>query len=267
LQDESLLYEVTNTIFEYQSKFAKVSIVSSPQFDRLLFLDQEVQSSSSDEYIYHETLVHPILNSFAHLAAKNVLVIGGAEGGTVREVLRWSDAFVAHVDWVDIDEELYNICRQHLRYCDDAVYESPRVTFYAEDIMAFLAAEQGRERAYDVIVIDLPDPDPDHCASSDLYGDLFWRAVHRSLKCGGGLVSHAGYADPKTNSTCDGSNVGLRLIAEANKKSGFSYHTRIPCFQAEWGFWMSHEPSNKDCFPKECRLLNLEYQSAIFNWS
>lgn len=173
------------------------------------------------------------------------------------------------MDWVDIDEELYTICRQHLKYCDDAVYENTRLSFYPEDIMAFLAPQKGRENLYDAIVIDLIDPDPANCQSNALYGEQFWAAICRSLKHGGGLVSHAGYADTQSSprNENESANIGLKLIANANKQQGHPYHARIPCFQAEWAFWMSLPPSSDNSFPSECRLMNVDCQNAMFEWS
>jgi spermidine synthase len=101
----------------------------------MLFLDKELQSASYDENIYHETLVHPALNCLTHIQNKRVLVIGGAEGATVREVLKWGDS-ISRVDWVDIDAKLVEVCKRHLQYADAELYNHELVSFYAQDIMS-----------------------------------------------------------------------------------------------------------------------------------
>jgi hypothetical protein len=113
--DCSTTYKLTEILHESESKFCKITVGVSEIYGRTLFLDREIQSASSDEAIYHEHLVHPVMSAtFAPAAApRRVLIIGGGEGATAREVLRWKD--VGKVDMVDIDGELIEICKDHLK--------------------------------------------------------------------------------------------------------------------------------------------------------
>jgi spermidine synthase len=86
LQRSSTRYEVTRCLFSEHTDYADTVIVTNPDYGRMLFLDGELQSASYDEAIYHESLVHPVMNAMRHVDDKNVLVVGGAEGATVREV-------------------------------------------------------------------------------------------------------------------------------------------------------------------------------------
>lgn len=204
-----------------------VMIADSPVYGRMLFLDGELQSAAADERIYHETLVHPAM-SVVHMRdpehAMRVLVIGGGEGATVREVLRWKPA---RIDWVDIDGELVDVCREHLGWAPD-VYTEPRVQYYAEDIQT----AWGWLGEYDVIILDLPDPDGD---TGYLYSNEFWQDVRGHMAPGAAVVTHVGPVRPY-----GGVGEGAQRIVDTFSglsEHGF-YQTTIPSFQGSWGFWM-----------------------------
>jgi len=254
LQRSSTRYAVTRCLYAHRTDSADTVIIENPDYGRMLFLDGELQSASYDEAIYHETLVHPLLNALNHIDDKNILVVGGAEGATVREVLKWGPNKVRRIDWVDIDRRLMNVCRQYLSYADPSVYRNGSVRFYGEDIMQFL---RNSDSMYDCIIIDLPDPDPNE---NVLYGTEFWSLIHSHLKAGGGIVTHAGPIEPGS-----GRHVGLDIIRNA-AGAGVPYHTMIPSFQGEWGFWMSFSPSLVGSFPESCTVMSNNYQSTIFHW-
>lgn len=257
LQRSSTRYEVDECLFADKTEFAEIVIVENSDYGRMLFLDHELQSSSYDEAIYHESLVHPLLNAYSNIDDKAILVIGGAEGATVREVLKWSPAVVNKVHWVDIDRKLVDVCYEHLKYCDTRIELDERVSFFSEDIMDFLSSN--RKTMYDCIIIDLPDPDP--TMKTPLYGAKFWQLINSSLKEYGGIVSHVGPVEPGL-----GRQVGLKMIQDGLGLVGFPYHTFIPCFQGEWGFWMNKRPSPYDNFPPNCKIMNPGYHSTIFHW-
>lgn len=256
LQQTSTRYPVQRCLAATQTEVAEVVIVENADYGRMLFLNRELQSASYDEAIYHETLVHPIMHSLDSRDDKSVLVIGGAEGATVREVLKWGPNKVRHVDWVDIDGELVNICRRYLRYAPNSVYESGYVTYYNQDIMTFLDTME-RAARYDIVIIDLPDPDPQE---EVLYGPVFWHLIHRSLRQGGGIVSHVGPVEPRRRP-------GLEIVQQGAGGGGHAYHTHIPSFQGEWGFWMNKEPAFGRLFQLEgCSVMDNSYLRTVFHW-
>jgi spermidine synthase len=255
LQRTSTRYEVTRCLYSGQTDSADTVVIDNPDYGRMLFLDHELQSSAYDEHIYHETLVHPIMMTTAHISDKRVLVVGGAEGATVREVLRWAPNRVAHIDWVDIDPTLVEVCKEHLCYATNDVYEDRAVKYWSKDIMEFLPSVVNK---YDVIILDLPDPDPEQGV---LYGATFWGLVRGALKEGGAIVSHAGPIEPQRHQGLDivrgGAGLGL----------GTAYHTLIPSFQGEWAFWMSCSPHRQDLFlPSSCAIMNDDYLGTIMHW-
>jgi spermidine synthase len=263
VQRSSTRYAVTKCIVSQMTDSAHTVIIDNPDYGRMLFLDRELQSATYDERIYHETLVHPALNAIVLSNSGNnrlkVLVIGGAEGATVREVLRWSNK-IAQIDWVDIDAQLVGICREHLQYADVSLYTNKAVTFYAEDIMVFL--DRVLHPVYDCIIIDLPDPDPE--GDGPLYGSMFWSLIKRALNPKGMVTTHVGPVEPGL-----GRQPGLNMVvagAAAVDLKGAAYHTLIPSFQSEWGFWMSGYCDSCNGLPHSCAIMNANYQRTIFHW-
>lgn len=263
-------YRVTRGIWAGTTEWSNVVIAESPEYGRVLFLDKELQSAESDERIYHEHLVHPILNALSHVPNKRVLIVGGGEGATAREVLKYSKESVSQVVWIDIDNSLVELCRRHLSWADDDVYNDPRLMFLSMDIRVFL---EGNMTTFDVILLDLPDPDVDALTNfpnntTQLYGEAFWVSLRANLRPGGAIATHAGPIAPGS----DGSKhrEGLTWIQTIAEKvlgsKGMAYHVNIPSFQSEWGFWMSVRPKGEGQFPDHLAVMDLETQTLAFTW-
>lgn len=238
--DARTIYPVTRRLWSGQTAFQAVEIAESPTYGRILFLDGELQSASADEAVYHEALVHPVMTAAAARvgasAGLRVLVVGGGEGATVREVLRW--ACVTHVDWVDIDGQLVALCEEHLGWAPGVRTDS-RVHFYAEDVRDLLL--RGERGSYDVVILDLPDPDGE---TGYLYSAEFWADVRHVLREEGGrLVTHCGPVRPFGNV---GEGFQRIWASEAGAAVSGFYHIGIPSFQGEWGFWMMATGSERD---------------------
>ena len=230
--DATTTYTLERVLWSGDTKACPgVMIAESPAYGRVLFLDGELQSASSDEHIYHESLVHPVMASATGALGPRlrVLVVGGGEGATVREVLHWKPAAV---DWVDIDGELVILCEKYLNWALGA-RQDPVVTFYPEDIRTFL----DRAGSYDVIILDLPDPDGD---TGYLYSAAFWKDLDAHLVAGGRIVTHVGPVSPVVKRVPFGPGYE-RVRTEATSvglhfdPAGF-YHSCIPSFQGDWGF-------------------------------
>ena len=240
-----------------------IVIADTPEYGRCLFLDGEIQSSSYDEALYHEHLVHPVLAATAHLPGKHVLIVGGGEGATAREVLKWSTEHVASVTWVDIDGDLVDMCRRHLGWTDDSVYNDSRLSFHAADIRDFL---HGTCAQYDVILLDLPDPDPALWTDTDnefpLYGSAFMNMIYSHLVPGGAIASHCGPVMP-------GDRPGYEWLRNRVLERGepfYGYHTIMPSYQSDWGFMMTVRPAAHPEFPTNLRVLDAGAQTCAFTW-
>ncbi|MBT7861019.1 MAG: polyamine aminopropyltransferase [Gemmatimonadetes bacterium] len=218
---ESELY-TDQIVYSEKSPYQQI-VLTQWQGEIRLYLDRHLQFSSADEYRYHESLVHPAM-SLAH-QAKRVLIIGGGDGLSVREILRHSQ--VEHVDLVDLDPAITDLARRDLRLTslNDNALSRPEVHVFNEDGFTFLERAQ---EAYGVIIMDLPDPRDE--ALSKLYSVEAYRLCARHLSPGGVLVTQA--TSPYYART------SFWSIAATMEESGLHvmpYHTLVPSF-GEWGF-------------------------------
>lgn len=270
--DTLSMYSITKCYFAGKSAFSEIVIAQNPVHGKVLFLDKELQSAESDEALYHEHLVHPVLNAMAHVPCKNVLIVGGGEGATAREVLKWGPEAVARVVWVDIDKALVELCRRHLGWAADSVYNDPRLTYIGDDIRNFLHQDLS---SFDVIILDLPDPDTDQLemirpndGGYALYSREFFQRIAAHLRPNGAIVSHAGPIAPG-GSAAD-NRAGLQWLsqmgAELGTGVGNAYHVTIPSFQGDWGFWMTCPPSLENNWPSGLVVMNGKTQEYAFTW-
>jgi spermidine synthase len=142
---------VTRSLFHGRSPYQTIDIVDTETYGPTLLLDSAYMTSLGDEYFYHEMLVHPALTSAPAIA--RVLVIGGGDGGTVRELLRYRE--VKHVILCEIDAMVTEACKQHLSGFG-VPWEDPRLELCFGDGVAYLRDCQGEP--FDVILIDGSDP-------------------------------------------------------------------------------------------------------------
>ncbi|MCH8244641.1 hypothetical protein IIB97_02025, partial [Patescibacteria group bacterium] len=112
---------IQKLVYEGKTPYQSVLIFDNPVFGRVLVLEGIVQLSEKDEFIYHEMLVHPIL--FSHPKPKRVLIIGGGDGGTLREVLKHQ---VKEVVMVDIDKKVVELLKKYLPFVSDGAFQDKR---------------------------------------------------------------------------------------------------------------------------------------------
>ena len=257
--DTPTIYKLTTVAFAGRTTACEdVVIADSPTYGRMLFLDGELQSAETDQVLYHEMLVQPIMAATANISNRRVLIVGGGEGATAQEVLRCTG--VNDVVWIDIDKGLVDLCRRHLDWVENNVYNDSRLHFIAEDIRTALP----RYGQFDVIILDLPDPDKEEIAADGLYGTSFWALIHTHLAPGGAIVSHAGPVIPGADK--EKYRTGLHLI-ESKVSEGYPYHIFIPSFQSEWGFWMSVPPLTSAVYPPTCSVIDDEVMTVACTWS
>ena len=144
------IYKNLTLLHEEQSEYQTVQIYEHPFFGRMLVLDGVVQLTQRDEHFYHEMIVHVPMH--AHPDPKLVLVIGGGDGGSIREVLRHPS--VESVVLVDIDSRVADVVAEWIPSVGGTHVDS-KVESHAQGGAAFLASD---ERRFDVIVIDSTDP-------------------------------------------------------------------------------------------------------------
>ena len=108
--EDSFRYAVSSILVRTTTRFQDLAIVDTPAYGKALVLDGNWQSCVADEFLYHEPLVQPAM--LLHGAPKRVAILGGGEGATLREVLRWD--CVERVVMIDLDEEVVTACKEHL---------------------------------------------------------------------------------------------------------------------------------------------------------
>jgi spermidine synthase len=172
--DVRLSLKLANTLFSEQSAFQRVDLVETTGYGRMLLLDGLVMTTERDEFIYHEMIAHiPML---AHPNPQRVLVIGGGDGGTVREVLKHPS--VTDVVLCEIDGMVIDASKRYLPTIAGQL-DDPRVQVNVADGVAYMAAQ---ENAFDVILIDSTDP---MGPGEGLFTEPFYQNVKRALKHGG----------------------------------------------------------------------------------
>lgn len=166
--------QVKKTLFTGKSPYQSVYVFETEDFGRMLILDGAVQTTERDEFVYHEMIVHVPL--CAHPEPRRVLVVGGGDGGCVREALRHPE--VEHVTLVEIDQMVVDCSRKFLPTISGKL-DDPRVDVRIEDGVKFV---KRHKRAFDVIIVDSTDPVN---MASPLTRGPFFRAAKEALAPGG----------------------------------------------------------------------------------
>ena len=167
-------FRITELVHCGRTVHQDVLIFDNPVFGRVLVLDGIVQLSTFDEARYHEMLVHPPMLTHPH--PERVLVVGGGDGGTLREVLRHDPREVA---MIDLDEDFVRQAARYLPSLSAGAFQDPRVTLLHED--ASMAIDRYVEN-FDVVIVDCNDAIG---PSSPLFESPFYAAIARSLRPGG----------------------------------------------------------------------------------
>ena len=206
------------------------TIANTRRFGESLFIDGMLQSSLSDEYIFHEMLVHSLLAGLRE--KKNILIIGGAEGCLLREVLKWDS--VEHVTQIDWDEGLITYFKndsEGVKWNSNA-YDDPRVTLVHQDIVEWLEVQNNsiNPRVYNAIFVDLFDPD-----SSDSIGflEIVCRQAKKLLVPNGGLVLNSGPIGI-TEGACTKLAVSLKNMFGEPCFERVAMKLSVPSFMGDW---------------------------------
>lgn len=166
-------YRAGRTILAAQTRYQEIEVVQTDEFGATLLLDGATQVMEANEFQYHEPMAHLAL--LAHPDPRRVLVVGGGDGGLLREILKHSCVEV--VDFVELDEGVVAFSMAHLPTLGGAAFEDPRVRLIFSDGRAFV--EAAPEGSYDVVIMDMTDPAG---PALPLYTAEFFSAVRRVLR-------------------------------------------------------------------------------------
>lgn len=177
-------FRVKEVLFESKTEHQHLVIFESVDFGRVMALDGVIQTTERDEFVYHEMLAHVPL--FAHGAAKDVLIIGGGDGGLLREVLRHPE--VERAVQVEIDQAVIDMCVEYLPRHSNGAYENPKAEIVIGDGIDYV---RNCDRQFDVILSDSTDPIG---PGEVLFTSPFYEGIKRCLKPGGAFAAQNGVA-------------------------------------------------------------------------
>ena len=150
-QDVETRYRVRSVIHDEQSDFQHMLLVDSYQYGKMLLLDGIVQTTELDEFIYHEMMAHvPVLS---HPEPKKILIIGGGDGGILREVLRYKSVEKATI--VEIDPKVIEFCKKYLPSISGGAFDDERTDLVIGDGAEYIKKTNDK---FDVVIVDSPDP-------------------------------------------------------------------------------------------------------------
>lgn len=173
--------EVTECLFSRRSRFQKIEIFETVKLGRLLLLDGIIQLTDSDEFVYHEMLAN--LPFYAHAGVpRRALVIGGGDGGVLRELGRHPE--LERIDICEIDGEVIAAAKKFLPRTACG-YDDPRVEVHVADGSEFIRDRRG---AYDLIIVDSTDPGG---PGEPLFGEKFYADLKQALRPGGVIATQS----------------------------------------------------------------------------
>jgi len=217
-------HAIEHVFFAGRSDFQQVAVISTPVFGKMLILDGDTQSSQGDERIYHETLVHPAMAGAPDRS--KVLILGGGEGATLREVLRHPG--VQRCTMVDIDGLVVDLSKKYLPEWADGAFDEPRANVIIGDALAYMREHDER---YGVIISDLTEPLEDS-PSNVLFNEDVFKLIKSRLAQGGIYVLQASTAAFHNYSL----HCKMSRTLRRHYKNVASFFTYVPAFDTDWAF-------------------------------
>lgn len=251
--------KLKDVLFSEQSKYQKVEILdSNSAMGKILTLDDLMMTTEGDEYYYHEMMVHiPMMN---HPCPKTVLVIGGGDGGTVREVLKHKT--VEKVVLCEIDDMVIEVSKKYLPTiaCE---LDNPKVEIKVEDAIEYI---KDKKDMFDIILIDSTDP---MGPGTGLFTEEFYTNIKNSLKSGGIMAAQS---ESPVAFKEDLKNM-YKLLKQVFPVANL-YTSPIPTYPGGYWAWTF---CSKDVKPlsyideerceeitKKCKIYNKDYHLARF---
>jgi len=242
------------------SKYQEIIVIENEYYGKALMLDGCWMTSLKDEKYYHECLVHPALSSINEKS--NVLIIGGGDGGTLRECVKYSQ--ISKIDLVEIDEEVIKISKKFLKEIGGEAWNDKRLEIHADDGVKWV--KKARDNFYDVIFIDCSDPSE---FSSLLFSDSFYKECKR-------ILSPRGILATQSESPESFKNIHINILKTLKNifKVSETMYSFVPIYPS--GIWSWTFASSEDLnlskqnydevvkIEKGCEIWNLNFQNAAF---
>lgn len=246
--------EISEIIHREKSDFQDILIFDSKYFGRVLVLDDIVQTTERDEFAYHEMLVHvPIISQGA---ARRVLIIGGGDGGCLREVLRHNAVELARL--IDIDGAVIESCRKYMPALSAGAFDDPRADVLVADGLAHI---RDTDETYDVIIVDSTDPVG---PGEVLFSDEFYQNCRSKLTAGGIVVTQSGIPFFQAQELSDTATRLKRIFDNAG-----AYLTVVPTYVGgimALGWATDGDPLNdRDTAELEMRIQSADLDTQYYN--
>ena len=247
-------------LIKKNSKYREIIVIENEYYGKALMLDSCWMTSLKDEKYYHECLVHPALSSIDEKS--NVLIIGGGDGGTLRECVKYSQ--ISKIDLVEIDEEVIKISKEFLREIGGEAWNDKRLEIHVDDGVKWV--KKTRDNFYDVIFIDCSDPSE---FSNLLFSDSFYKECKRILTPKGILAT-------QSESPESFKNIHINILKTLKNifKVSETMYSFVPIYPS--GIWSWTFASSEDLnlskqnydevlkIEKGCEIWNLNFQNAAF---
>ncbi len=170
------------SLYKKRSRFQNIQIIKNPSLGNVLFLDGVIQTTENDEFIYHEMLTHPAM--MLHPRPEKVLIVGGGDGGILREVLKYKTVKEAWL--VEIDKTVIETAKKYLKKICRNCFEDNRTRILIADGARFV--KETKEK-FDIVIVDSPDPIG---VAKTLFSQTFYRAIYSILNKDGMMARQTG---------------------------------------------------------------------------
>ena len=247
-------------ITKINSPYQEIIILETNSYGKALMLDGCWMTSDKEEKYYHECLVHPALSSLEEIS--NILIIGGGDGGTARECLKYKK--VLKVDLVEIDEEVIRISKKYLTNIGKNSWNDKRLKIHICD--GFQWIKNIQDNYYDVILLDISDPSE---FSKELFGKNFYKECKRIMRQKGILAT-------QSESPESFEEIHIDIIKSLRDlfQNTYTMYSFVPFYPSgiwSWTFASKDEKfflkgQNKETnkIEKSCDIWSLNYQSGAF---
>jgi spermidine synthase len=236
---------VDKPLFEVNTDFQHLAIFHNETLGHVMTLDGVVQTTQADEFIYHEMMVHPAI--FAHGAVKKVLIIGGGDGGILREVCK--HAGIASITMVEIDGAVIEMAKTYFPAHSNGAFDDARLNLVIDDGLAFV---ENCTETFDVIFSDTTDPEG---PGEVLFTSRFYQNCHNRLNANGILINQNGVYFMQM----DEALTTQQRMAPIFKHQTF-YRVAIPTYA--WGDMLLSWASDGDYSQLSLEKLNQAYQAS-----
>ena len=245
-----LSLKIKKVLYSGESKFQRIEVFDTYEYGKMLVLYGSIMFTERDEFVYHEMIAHVPL--FVHPSPETVLVIGGGDGGTVREVLRHPE--VKKVKMVEIDEQVVEISKKYFPQMSSG-FSDKRLTLIFKDGAEFVKTDPGK---YDVLIVDSADP----VGPADvLFREEFFINTKKRLKENGIFIA-------QTESPFYHSDIvkNTYSILKGLYKNVFMYWAWIPAYpSAIWSFSFCSDSLHPLEDFKEERYRELSLETKYYN--